>query len=96
MLLKSVEYLDESAFLEAAQYCADRPGDTANLMNSLKWEPGNTSRVVVCRYLGYSLVWDLRGDTLHACHTDFEFLFKGEIYLIKMQQYIAFILARHW
>lgn len=93
--MQAIEYFDDAA--AAASYVSTRAADAAALLNEIKWAPHMTG-VLRAEIYGHSILWDITGNTLHAFHTDYELLPKGEDdpVLGTMHQVLAYILVRNW
>ena len=81
----------------AAIYVTQRAADAAKLLSELKWHR-QMEGVLRAEIYGHSILWDVKGTTLHICHTEYEILPQGEddYELGNLQQVLAFILARNW
>ena len=93
---------DDFAYSEgesaAAEYVAKRCVDAAKLMSEMTWS-AHSEGVMECRLYGHSILWDIRGDRLHAFHTNYEVMWRKaddiDLYA-TLQQVVACILMKNW
>jgi hypothetical protein len=92
----AIDFLDHDPDL-ANQYVARRAAEAAQLLTEFVWKPHLTGTLRAYVY-GHSIVWDITGKTLHAYHTEYEFLplLEDEPVCCTLQQVLAYILARNW
>ena len=93
--MNAFDYFEDAA--AAADYVSVRAKDAAELLSGLKWTHHMTG-VLRAEIYGHSILWDVKGDALHAFKTEYEILPRGEddYALGNLQQVLAFILATNW
>lgn len=94
--MNAIDYFQDPA--AAAAYVTLRAADAAKLMNELHWAPGWMTGVLRAEIYGHSILWDVKGTTLHSFRTEYEVLPCGaeDYELGDLRQVLAFVLAKNW
>ena len=94
--MNAIDFFEDAE--AAAAYVVERATDAAQLLSELRWASGCMTGVLRAEIYGHSILWDVKGTTLHAFHTEYEVLPCGadDYELGNLQQVLAFILAKNW